>query len=185
MRLFLALDLDAAIRSALAQAIAELRREAPRARWVRPETLHLTLHFLGETEAGRAAGLRAALDAVCAAAFQLPLRGWGFFPAAGPAHVFWAGVELHPALLRLHAQLQPCLAQLGWAPEASYAPHLTLARARHARELARLKPLLERPAPAWGVLPVREFVLYESRPQAGEHVYLPLARYALAGVPAG
>src|SRR5579883_2498003 len=48
MRLFLALDLDDAIRLRIARFLQGVRDFAPAARWVREESLHVTLKFIGE-----------------------------------------------------------------------------------------------------------------------------------------
>ena len=52
-RAFLALEVPAAVKTQLAAAQEELRRELPRARWTRPDGWHLTLKFLGEVAAPR------------------------------------------------------------------------------------------------------------------------------------
>ncbi len=48
MRLFVALDLDDAIRNRIARFLDGVRAFAPDARWVQPESLHITLKFIGE-----------------------------------------------------------------------------------------------------------------------------------------
>ncbi len=49
MRLFVALNLPPELRMRIAdEVIAPLGERLPRVRWVRPETLHVTLAFLGE-----------------------------------------------------------------------------------------------------------------------------------------
>ena len=53
MRLFVALDLPDAVRRALADLIAQLKPKSRSARWVRPESMHLTLKFLGETNSAK------------------------------------------------------------------------------------------------------------------------------------
>jgi 2'-5' RNA ligase len=47
MRLFLALEIATAMREALANIAADLKSEATGARWSKPESLHVTLKFLG------------------------------------------------------------------------------------------------------------------------------------------
>ena len=49
MRLFVALDIDDDIRSRITRFLDGVRGFAPEARWVRPESLHVTLKFIGET----------------------------------------------------------------------------------------------------------------------------------------
>jgi len=48
VRLFVALEIPAAVRENLAALIRELRPLAPQAKWVRAEKLHVTLKFIGE-----------------------------------------------------------------------------------------------------------------------------------------
>jgi LigT like Phosphoesterase len=48
MRLFVALDIDDEIRNKISRFVDEMREFAPEARWVRPESLHVTLKFIGE-----------------------------------------------------------------------------------------------------------------------------------------
>ena len=48
MRLFVALDIDEDIRGRIARFLDGVRGFAPDARWVRPESLHVTLKFIGE-----------------------------------------------------------------------------------------------------------------------------------------
>ncbi len=48
MRIFVALDIDDAIRARLEQFLDGVRGFAPEARWVRPESMHVTLKFIGE-----------------------------------------------------------------------------------------------------------------------------------------
>ena len=48
MRLFIALDIADDIRERIARFMDGVREFAPDARWVRPESLHVTLKFIGE-----------------------------------------------------------------------------------------------------------------------------------------
>src|ERR1700758_1515210 len=48
MRIFIALDIDQPIRERIERFLEGVRGFAPDARWVRPESLHITLKFIGE-----------------------------------------------------------------------------------------------------------------------------------------
>ena len=48
MRVFVGLDIDEEIRGKIAEFVQEVRRFAPDVRWVAPESLHVTLKFIGE-----------------------------------------------------------------------------------------------------------------------------------------
>jgi len=71
MRLFVALDIDEAIRERMARFIEGVRGFAPGARWVRAESLHITLKFIGEQPENKLAALQSALAAVRSPAFEL------------------------------------------------------------------------------------------------------------------
>ncbi len=48
MRIFIGIDLDEEIRGKIARFLEGVSGFAPEARWVRPESLHITLKFIGE-----------------------------------------------------------------------------------------------------------------------------------------
>src|SRR5271169_1928707 len=107
MRLFVALEIPATTREALAALTARLAPACRGARWSRPEGMHLTLKFIGEVAAAQAARIREGLRAVCGlAALEVAFRGVGFFPNQRHPRVFWSGVESGPGLAQLAAQVE-------------------------------------------------------------------------------
>ena len=99
MRLFVALDIEPEIRKRIAEFREQMRAYAPDVRWVGPETFHLTVKFLGETN--KVDGIRTALQQLQSAAVPLSFRGTGFFPNAKSPRVFWVGVESDERLQQL------------------------------------------------------------------------------------
>ena len=93
MRLFVALDIDENIRSRIARFLDGVREFAPDARWVRPESLHITLKFIGEKDDEETEGIKRALETITADAFEMNIRGYGFFPGPRAPRVFWVGIE--------------------------------------------------------------------------------------------
>jgi 2'-5' RNA ligase len=134
MRLFIALQLPAAVLRPLAETAARLRPELPPARWVPVSNLHLTLRFLGETDADRVAGLVHVLAGCFASRrpLRLRLKGGGCFPPRRPARVAWVGFEPVPALAELQALVATAAGDcLGiGAEDRGFHAHLTLARPR-------------------------------------------------------
>lgn len=136
-RLFVALDLPAGAKAALAAAGKELQGLLPAGvRWVNPEGIHLTLKFLGATEAGRVDELLAALEEAAAAGEQMPfplhLDGLGVFPNYREPRVIWAGVggDLD-SLAKAQRRVEQAMARLGFPEESrAFRPHLTLGRVR-------------------------------------------------------
>ncbi len=151
MRLFVALEIPEPVRREVRRRVAGLRERLPRARWVDPDVLHLTLLFLGEVAPEQVAELAGRLGQAFAAHPALPLRltGGGTFPAGRPARVAWVGVAGPPELAPLQAavvraarealelelpasSLAPVTARaaaaLREAGERAFQPHVTLAR---------------------------------------------------------
>ncbi|MDE3172135.1 MAG: RNA 2',3'-cyclic phosphodiesterase [Gemmatimonadota bacterium] len=133
MRLFLAVNFDAATRRAVYEAAAPLRAAAPGLAWVDEARLHLTLKFLDEQPAEAVPGLAAAADAVAARHDAVPsaLQEFGAFPNFRRARVVWIGVAADPRLELLHHDVEVACEALGHAVEARpFRPHVTLARVK-------------------------------------------------------
>lgn len=132
MRLFVALEIPQAVRREVARRIAGLRDRLPRARWVDPEILHLTLLFFGQVDEARVPGLAAALRRAFAEhpPLELRLAGGGTFPPRRPARVAWVGMEAPDDLASLQAgATRAAVESIGFAPEERpFHVHVTLAR---------------------------------------------------------
>ena len=166
MRVFLAVDLDEEVRGRIAKLALDLRKDVPRARWVRPEGLHLTLRFFGEVPPGGVESLGTKLAEACSGvpAFALELRGCGVFPERGSPRVLWVGLAEPPeALFELQSRAEASARALNFAPEKRpFEPHLTVARFRERER--DLGPILKVCADrSFGVSPVAEVILFESR----------------------
>jgi 2'-5' RNA ligase len=177
VRLFVALEIPAEVRAGLAVLIREFRALAPQLKWVRAESLHLTLKFIGETESAKLDAIRAALATVGSSdALELTVQGIGFFPDDQRPRVLWAGIRAPTGLAQLAVEVDASLASLGLAREQRpFAPHLTLARLAGARPPEPLLQAIQRgPARAFGTWQVTEFHLIESRlkPAGAEYTTL-------------
>lgn len=132
MRLFVALEVPDPPRRDVRRRMDGVRDRLPRARWVDPENVHLTLLFLGETAEGDVPALAAGLREAFARCPPLEMRlvGGGTFPPGRPARVAWVGVEAPDELMTLQADVtRAAVEALGFEPEERpYHPHVTLAR---------------------------------------------------------
>ena len=138
MRLFIAVEIDDAVRRVAATAGEELRQAigpALKARWVPPENMHLTVRFIGQVDDDRAPALIDALTRpLDVAPFDLELGGCGAFPPSGPPRVLWMGLTRGLSSLSLmHEACNQRLRPFGFEPEGRpYSAHLTLARIKDA-----------------------------------------------------
>ena len=194
MRLFVGLDIDDAIRSRIARFLDGVRGFAPDARWVKPESLHVTLKFIGEQPEDKVENVKRALGTITANRFEMNIRGYGFFPGPRMPRVFWVAIEAGKALTSLAATVDEQLAALGVAKEEhAFNPHLTLARGAGGPGSPRRQkgdrpnrsfwPLQEKlsalPAPEFGTMTAREFFLYRSQLSPGGSKYTKLAGFGL------
>lgn len=194
MRLFVALDIDREIRERISFFIQGIHGLAPNARWVSPESLHVTLKFVGEQPEGKRPEIEKALETVSGREFELRFRGCGFFPNARAARVLWIGIEAGQALTELAASVDASLASLGVPKETrAFSPHLTLARAgnrsgapgrqpgdRPNRIFAGLQNKAEQfSAQEFGTMAAREFFMYQSNLSSQGATYTKLARFGL------
>ncbi len=182
VRAFLAFEIPGTVRSRIATARDEVRRDLPTARWTRPESWHLTLKFLGETETGRLAALGSALaPAACGlGSVTAHLHGSGFFPNPGNPRVAWIGGEAAGAQ-PVVAAVEEAATALGFPPDRrTWSVHLTLARMRSRWPRTAVERFL-----SWGheldlgTFRCPEIVLFESSLEPGGAVYTALQRIPL------
>ncbi|HEU4629523.1 MAG TPA: RNA 2',3'-cyclic phosphodiesterase [Gemmatimonadaceae bacterium] len=132
MRLFVALDLPAAVRQRIADEVVEpLRQELRGVRWVQTDVLHVTLAFLGERSAREADEARTAVRELAdgRAAARVTLQGLGVFPEKERPRVIWLGVRDPAPVRELHRAFERSRARLGVPAEGrAYHPHVTLGR---------------------------------------------------------
>ena len=186
MGLFVALDIDDAIRERISRFMDALRGFAPDARWVRPESLHVTLKFVGEKPPDFVEKIKQALSSVQANSTDITFRSYGFFPGPKAPRVFWIGIESGPQLASLAGAVDNTLVTLGIPKEEhAFSPHLTLARAggQKGRAPNVFQHLQEKLAaltiPDFGTMKPREFFLYHSQPQRGGSRYTKIATFPL------
>jgi 2'-5' RNA ligase len=195
MRLFIAVDIDDAIRERIARFVDGVQGFSPEARWVKAESLHVTLKFIGEQPEPAVAQIKQEIAAMAAGAAEIQFRGYGFFPTAKSPRVFWIGLEADAQLSALAAAIDDKMAALGIPKEdRAFSPHLTLARAGGGsgaprrrkgdgpnRTFQRLQEKLsDLPTPEFGTMTAREFFLYQSQLSPKGSKYTKLAGFALA-----
>jgi len=204
MRTFLALPLEDTARTGAERCLEALRRNdgARALRLVRPEGLHVTLRFLGETPPEALPRLRdgVAAEVAACAPFTVRLDGLHVFPSPRRPRVLALGLFPPAPLEALAAAVERGVVAAALPPDRGvvaaalpperrrFRPHVTLARVREGRG-PRAAPAGRGTPPAPEGLPApegafvaREVVLFESRLGPGGSRYSPLERLPL-GVP--
>lgn len=194
MRLFIALDIDDGIRERIARFVEGVRNFAPDARWMKPDSMHVTLKFIGEQPDTALDAIKQSLSDLSGTAAEIQFQGYGFFPTAKSARVFWIGMEAGPELAALAGMVDKRMAELGIPKEERpFSPHLTVARSSGGSDSPRrnkkdgrnstFQKLQEKlsalPAPEFGTMKPREFFLYQSQLSPKGSKYTKLARFEL------
>jgi len=140
MRCFIAIDIDQTLRAALGSLQQELQKKADIKKgdvtWVKPDSIHLTLKFLGEIEDEQVVGVCDIVKDVAGRhkSFKLSIESVGCFGGKS-ARVLWVGGgEGTENLLQLQKDLEQQLAEAGWPPETrEFTSHLTLCRVKDSK----------------------------------------------------
>jgi 2'-5' RNA ligase len=181
LRLFVAVDLPAAVRDSLQSAIRPLTKAIPGARWTRPDAWHVTMKFLGNVDPRLRGWLEGAVADAAAEArpFESRLHVLGAFPSSRRARVLWAGLEDPEGGFVALAGALDRLMEREFPPEKRpFTPHLTLARFKEQAALpedALAVPIESDP------FAVDRLILYRSHLQRPHAVYEPLRTFPLEG----
>ncbi len=188
MRLFVAIEIPSEIRLKLERRTIAARPSLPKARWVKPQAMHLTLVFLGDTDDERLPALHRELGSAFAAGEPMTLTvvGTGAFPPRGRKRVLWVGVDADGDLGGLQARVAEAVERAAGieVERRPYHPHLTLARCKPPWPPAAA----ERLATELGGAPVASFSADRGSLIASELLpsgarYRTLESYPLGGAP--
>ncbi|MFC2070678.1 RNA 2',3'-cyclic phosphodiesterase [Chloroflexota bacterium] len=133
IRSFIAIELPDELKQKLVQLEVRLKAEGQSGvKWVNPNSMHLTLKFLGNITADKTSEINAAVkeSAQGISPFRLKVEGVGAFPNLRRVQVVWVGLSGEVEKLgSLQQQLEKNLEPLGFpAEKRTFTPHLTLAR---------------------------------------------------------
>ena len=185
MRAFIGISLPQDVRASLAQVIGDLSRGTTGVRWVAPESLHITLKFLGEISEAQREPVEGLVRQAAATqrVFTARLESIGAFPSLRSPRVIWAGVADGAAsVAALAGTIEQGCRRLGFsAEERPFSAHVTLGRVASSRPdrslIERLSSVAwEAPAP-W---PVTAVTVYRSHLASTGVRYETLAEAPLA-----
>jgi 2'-5' RNA ligase len=183
VRLFVALDIPEAVRTAIKSLIGELKPLDDSWKWVRTVNLHVTLKFLGEVAPDKLTKIVEALrTAPAAGPVVLTFRGLGFFPNEHRPRVLWVGMDAPQSLIGLAAAVEATLVGVGFArEEREFTPHLTLARSKNGTVSPQLREAIATlSAMQFGMMDASTFHLVESRLKSSGPEYTTLESFPLA-----
>jgi len=186
IRTFVAIELPDAVRAFLHKVSSDLRKAGGDVKWVRAESIHLTLKFLGNVRRETLPDLETEITAALCdqRPFDLQVIGLGTFPNLRNPRVVWVGLgdpsnSLAPVVARLESRLEP----LGFPKEKRpFSPHLTLGRFRSAKGNGDLIEALRQGMDVSGPsFTANHAVLFQSLLKPSGAEYSALRRFDFAG----
>ncbi len=184
VRTFVAIDISAELRKACQQLLAQVSQLPGQVKWVRPESLHITLKFLGHIPETQVTAIQETLIPVVQSvpSFTLESTSLGGFPSVERPRVIWLGINGKGIshLQTLQQRIDEALAALGFPTEnRPFRPHLTLGRVKAPFNLPTIvKTLLAHQFPPIA-FPVTEVILMRSQLQRNGARYTPLVHIPL------
>ena len=186
IRSFLAIELPFTIIEKLKELQDDLKSSLSSVKWVRPESIHLTLKFFGNIEEESIEEISRVISGVTSkfSPFHLDIRNIGSFPSLTRPRVIWIGIDEREDTLKiLYNTIEKSLETIGFDTEQrEFNPHLTLGRVKSLKEKRTLIEKVEQCKGCdLGVFQVEALYLFKSDLRPSGAVYSKLNTFKLAG----
>ena len=133
-RLFICVNLSDILKEQISEYLYSARRNYRTIKWVRPENLHITLKFLGDTPVNKVDKIKEILSYVAESnsEFTLELSGTGVFPGLNRPRVVWLGISGGVKNLKeIRNSLGEEMEKIGFPMEnRDFKGHITLGRVK-------------------------------------------------------
>ncbi len=183
IRAFISVDIEPT--QELVRLLGELRHLGTDLKIVKPELLHLTLKFLGDTEEDLVGEICSRMGRISeeTTPFSIRLTGLGAFPSVSNIRVVWIGVHDGQLLTVIAEHLDIALGGIGFErDQKGFKPHLTIARTRSSRDIGPLQEMInEKAATQYGSYRVDRIRLKKSVLGPGGPTYHTIGEFALDG----
>ena len=181
IRSFVAIELPEHVISMLRDVQDDLRGNKFRAKWVRPDNIHLTLKFLGNIDSTDIVGIAGAMSEAIQGCGPINLYAEvvGVFPGIKRARVIWMGLGGQvQRLSEIQRKLEKNLAEIGFSEENRlFQAHLTLGRFKSAVNPKVIEPILQKySAIRSEAFTLNQIVLFKSDLTPSGPVYSALQR---------
>lgn len=128
MRLFIAINFEANVKSQIQNIIKEVEKNSIQGRFVENEHMHLTLEFLGEVSPDKVLLIKRTIEQIIFHPFTMELSKLGYFKRR-EGNIYWLGIRHNEILLDIQGRLHELLIKEGFPLEnRPYKPHITIGR---------------------------------------------------------
>jgi RNA 2',3'-cyclic 3'-phosphodiesterase len=152
--------------------------------WVKPESIHVTLKFFGETMENRIPDINRILGEVAGhhQPFISELVNVGIFGSSYNPKVIWFGIDKAEPLKKLGDDVLKSVENIGWEPDRqNFVPHLTIGRIKDVPDKHLFQSVIDiHKKTRMQDLRVSEFHLYESILTREGPIYKVLENFKLS-----
>jgi RNA 2',3'-cyclic 3'-phosphodiesterase len=152
--------------------------------WVKPESIHVTLKFFGETIEDRIPDISKVLREAAARhkPFVSELVNVGIFGSSYNPKVIWFGIEKAEPLKELGLDVLQAVEKIGWEHDRqNFVPHLTIGRIKFIPDKHLFQSVIdEHKKTRMQEIQVGEFHLYESILRSEGPIYKIVESYKLS-----
>jgi 2'-5' RNA ligase len=115
------------------------RLDNEKIKWVEPNNMHITLHFLGDTPAHLVKNISESLATINIPQITLDFSGIGYFSKGKFPRVLFIKTEKNLLLQTVHSQIKKNISTFIELPEEKreFIPHLTLGRIKYIKDLKK------------------------------------------------
>jgi 2'-5' RNA ligase len=151
--------------------------------WVKPESIHITLKFFGETMENRIPDISKVLKEVALKhqPFVSEIVNVGIFGSSYSPKVIWFGIDKSEPLKKLGLDVLQSVEKIGWEHDRqNFVPHLTVGRIKSVTDKHLFQSVIDEHKKTWMQgIQVGEFHLYESILMREGPVYKVLETFKL------
>jgi 2'-5' RNA ligase len=185
IRTFIALELSPEVKKEISRIIGELKKSDAEVKWVRPETVHLTLIFLGEVSLETLERIKGRLGEIAKGTkgFDIALNALGTFPHWERAKVIWVGTSQGSETANdLAETVKRAMQEEGFEREIrAFKSHLTLGRIRGSKNKSKLEEISSKVDVKPISTHISSIVLFKSELTPRGAIHTPLFKFKLTG----
>ncbi|MDR1181960.1 MAG: RNA 2',3'-cyclic phosphodiesterase [Bacteroidales bacterium] len=166
-RLFIAIDIIPS--SSFLDVYAKIKSvstKLDKINWVKPDLIHATLKFLGETPEEKIPSIMEGMNVAASniPSFSMRIGTVGAFGSRYQPRVLWFGIQKTQIIEQLHNQLQKEMRKLNFKYDfGNFVPHITIARINRIDDKQRFWKTIEASQTSFiQEVEVRKIILYES-----------------------
>jgi len=144
-RAFIAIDVE--LSSQITDIVNDLKNSGADIKLVKPENMHITLKFLGDTDEKFVGQIREIMEKSVEniKSFEIKLKNTGVFPNENYIKVVWIGIDQYEKLAEIAKKINEGLSKIGFKKEKrDFSPHLTIGRLKTGKNKDKILHIITR-----------------------------------------